>query len=381
MSQVNLVIKQNNTNVEQVSFSILNKLYSLVHTEEGQSSSQVSSDENDIVGSINAPAAYRDTVEYLRNKFPNLTITVTDNNYYIRFDSEEFKRVCIEDKDWGDGTGMTVAAAAEVTSLYQLFRNNINENLNLKDLQYFTAINNNFDQVCYHDYDTLIASGVTDGTFNNPTVIQTLDVIMPPNRAVFFGERMFGVSWGKLRVVINSFDWNGSYPSSTRNSTSVFEYCKFKEFTPSLIPNLTSFGNITLFRGCIIDKCIFPEGVKQTNEGFSACSINYVEYPTTIEDIGFLGNFRRDGGPFGAFNNSGCIVIKAVVPPATSTINNNYGIWPGHIYVPDNSLEAYKNAEGGWQYSAINSRLAPMREMTSTEIAMGTVTQEDIDRV
>lgn len=48
--------------------------------------SQITSGENDIVGYIRSSAAYKDAVEYLRAKFPNLTIDIPNNNYYIRFE-------------------------------------------------------------------------------------------------------------------------------------------------------------------------------------------------------------------------------------------------------------------------------------------------------
>jgi hypothetical protein len=46
-------------------------------------------------GSIYANAAYESSVLYLRAKFPNLTINVRDNNFYIKFADRTVENVLV----------------------------------------------------------------------------------------------------------------------------------------------------------------------------------------------------------------------------------------------------------------------------------------------
>jgi hypothetical protein len=75
-------------------------------------------------GSIYATAAYEDSVIYLRNKFPQLTINVQDNNFYVRFADDEVSRVLINNIS-SDGVGVSKTDAQRLTSLpLDIFRNN-----------------------------------------------------------------------------------------------------------------------------------------------------------------------------------------------------------------------------------------------------------------
>lgn len=88
-----------------------------------------------------------------------------------------------------------------------------------------------------------------------------------------------------------------------------------------------------------------------------------------------MAGFRRDSQNFGISNGTGCVVIKATTPPTTSgTINFNVCRMPAHIYVPDSSLSAYRNAGGQW--ADLSQYLAPISQMTDAEVAMGTITNK-----
>lgn len=83
---------------EIVSSAFVEKLYSLAYNGELDATSTVS-------GSIEAPAAYEDSVKYLAGyigatenpsgRFPNLKITIPNNNYYVRFNDDEFRKALI----------------------------------------------------------------------------------------------------------------------------------------------------------------------------------------------------------------------------------------------------------------------------------------------
>lgn len=138
MAQINLIIKQKNTEVEQVSSDMIDKLYNLAYEDE-ITEPKVNSTENDIVGNINAPVAYEDAVTFLRSKFPNLVISVTDNNYYIRFEDDNVLQVLLN-ASVGNGIGITTGNVQSY-KINQLFYNNTDIKY-FDELKYFTAQNN-----------------------------------------------------------------------------------------------------------------------------------------------------------------------------------------------------------------------------------------------
>lgn len=84
---MNLKIIQASDRIENVNSQVIDKLYRLAYEDPSIGlTASISSGENDIVGYIRSTAAYQDAVEYLRAKFPNLTIDIPNNNYYIRFE-------------------------------------------------------------------------------------------------------------------------------------------------------------------------------------------------------------------------------------------------------------------------------------------------------
>ena len=97
-----LKIVQNNVQ-EKTKDSAVEKLYALTKSDDITSAIAESAE---LEGNIRVDAAYEDSVTYLRNKFPKLTIDVTDNNYYIRFADKEVERVLLEN-GVGNGVGIT----------------------------------------------------------------------------------------------------------------------------------------------------------------------------------------------------------------------------------------------------------------------------------
>ena len=88
-----------------------------------------------------------------------------------------------------------------------------------------------------------------------------------------------------------------------------------------------------------------------------------------------MRGFRRDSQNFGITDGSGCVVIKATTPPQTAASwgdSTNYWRPPGHIYVPDSSLSAYRNETSG-QWPKLSGLIYPISQMTDEEVAMGTI--------
>lgn len=118
----NLIIEQNLSSAETVNNIVIEKLYKLALTSNVEN--QSSPFNMSLKGSIYATAAYEDSVIYLRNKFPQLTINVQDNNFYIRFADDEVSRVLINNIS-SDGVGVSRTDAQRLTVLpLDIFRNN-----------------------------------------------------------------------------------------------------------------------------------------------------------------------------------------------------------------------------------------------------------------
>lgn len=113
-----LKIVQNNVQ-EKTKDSVVEKLYALTKSDD---TTPAIAESAELEGNVRVDAAYEDSVTYLRNKFPNLTIDVTDNNYYIRFADKEVERVLLEN-GVGNGVGITKTDARR-TNVKQWFREN-----------------------------------------------------------------------------------------------------------------------------------------------------------------------------------------------------------------------------------------------------------------
>lgn len=118
-----LRIEQSQSSVENVNIDTIEKLYQFAKI------SNVEDQNNNfsmyLSGNISSSRAYEDSVLYLRQKFPNLIISVQDNNYYIRFADSEVERILVESSLCSDGIGFSIADATSVIQIPQnLFTNN-----------------------------------------------------------------------------------------------------------------------------------------------------------------------------------------------------------------------------------------------------------------
>lgn len=380
---ISLIVKQNNQQTEQVTSALIDTLYNLAYENE-YTEPKISSGAADIVGSINAPAAYEDAVIYLRAKFPNLNITVTDNNYYVRFKDPVFGQACIN-KYSNDGIGVTKTRLAAIADPSNLITSNDvwdsslgdkTQVTSLEDFKYFTGILNRNSNVIkgFGNATKIVFPSVTfsyDNQYDSNLVSDCNNI-----EEIDYQNAIFTCSLnGALNVI---------------NSNNVIS-----EWNDSLIPKQTNFHKIRLFWGWkALKKIIFPEGVTSTYDNARACnSLQYIEFPTTITDIGSAWDFGRNSD-----HRIPAMVIKAVTPPDWYGYNPTnlsyfgrgfgYDLMPLNIYVPDNSVTAYKSFVNGgtsneqaWASDYIKGLIKPLSELPQTYREMGTVTQEDIDRV
>ena len=133
-----LNIQQSTQSSETVASSVIEKLYNLAITstvEDENNNFQMS-----LKGTLTAISAFRDSVQYLRDKFPQLTITVQDNAYYIRFADNNVYQT-LNNAGYGDGIGITEFEASTI-KFGNLFKGNTSIT-SFNEFSYFTTQQNN----------------------------------------------------------------------------------------------------------------------------------------------------------------------------------------------------------------------------------------------
>lgn len=143
-----LIIKQNTSNIESVSSELIDRIYQLTKPDvaTGQPAANAV-----LVGRLQTPAAYEDAVSFLNTQFSSsqdngsdLQIAVLNNNYYIRFADEIVVTALTNAGVIEEGEGLTVAKAATSTFNRTLFKNNqLIEHFD--EFKYFTKMNQNTD--------------------------------------------------------------------------------------------------------------------------------------------------------------------------------------------------------------------------------------------
>lgn len=122
-----LRIEQNNGVIEEVSSSVITKLYEIAHAGLDVSSN--------LQGRLHVSKAYGDEIDWLTTHYPNLYI-IADNRY-IRFEDDDTFRFFLA--SIGDGIGITQQDMSTVTTSTFTFKNNTTLT-NLNDFKYCTGI-------------------------------------------------------------------------------------------------------------------------------------------------------------------------------------------------------------------------------------------------
>lgn len=118
------------------------------------------------------------------------------------------------------------------------------------------------------------------------------------------------------------------------------------------LPNLTSLGQAAFFHTGIKKVTNLGSITSIGTDTFRECySLIFVRIPSTVTTIG--------SNAFLEYHNGMVMVVEAVIPPATS--NSPVA---DTIYVPDESVDAYKAATG---WSSAASKIHPMSEYTGTD--------------
>lgn len=366
---------EQNSNIEIVNSTLIQKLYdislSIPEPVQGQE------DDVQISGNIQSTYAYKNAINYLTTRFPNLQINITQD-YYIPFEDSTLGNFAIQ--HYGDGIGCTAAMVAAVTSRNtfwgtQMLDAQKSQVTSLNDFQYFTGINNSID-----DNSALISG------FSNATSIK-------------FPDTTFSYTYRWSRIIVEGNFQDIDYGNAVFNGPVDYTGMLYiiwgnrlaSQWKDSYLPKQNAYHRVRLFTSWDkIPKIIFPEGKTEIWENYIECeSLQYVEYPSTTNIMGEGLDFCKNG------RNIECIVIKAVTPPSwvgwdSTSSGSGFGYFkfPQAIYVPDNSVTAYTSVVNGgttnesvWANPNIKAVIKPMSTMPQVYRNMGTVTQEDINRV
>lgn len=379
----NLNIQQGQI-TENVTSEVIDKLYKLALASKVENSDNLFN--MSLSGNIYASTAYEDAVVYLREKFPNLTINVPTDGYFIRFIDPVISNIIIN--QFGDGVGATRNQLSSVLTLNNRFRaynyTDFLEAESYDDLQYFTGLTNYIFMLTFQNAD--------DALFKD-TASYASNVKVMKKKSFTFPKTTIYVDGGSDNTVLRGDVWNkhvefehidisgvNAIGKNTNSYLATYIDCKFENIVlPSFTEQLCRFFK----SNGILGKFIYPEGVTRAIDNFEGCNVSYIEYPTTIQSINLFDHFRKDSN---VFWNTGCIVFKSVTPPTQDQIGDGSVKMVATIYCPANSVAAYRTwadsivASNGAQPLS-NVQIKSMAEMSQSERAMGTVTQEDIDRV
>lgn len=176
--------------------------------------------------------------------------------------------------------------------------------------------------------------GITMGQIQAVTVLDCVS----GNRTT--GEKISFKNFNELRYFTSVITLGG------------FNYVYFDDLViPSHITNITG----TSFQNAIFNSVIVEEGVKHAlSNSFwdRCCGYGVVVLPSTLET--FKSTFGY--GPAGIANATN-VIIKATTPP--ERVGAAYVDWfkiRTILYVPDESVEAYKSAEGYENHQAIRGK-------------------------
>lgn len=323
-----LEIKQNSLQ-ENVSAEVIDKLYNLTYEDSTLGiDPEVDSQRGDIVGNIISPAAYEDAVNFLRDKFgpdvanniEGLTITVIDNNYYVRFKDPAIEAIIAA--QFGSDGKITVSQAAAVTALpNNMFANNTD----IEDFSDFARVLPNcrtIGEKCFQNSSIKYFdfSNIATGSFYESFKDSQLegDLSMPLLTGIL--NRAF------INTKISSISNLGSITKITGNSSyaaSSFRNCT--NLTSIVFPPTIVSVEQGAFEGCTNINSIKGE------ENIVTCQFRIYSINLTNDVINLakcesiwsncFGVRNYEDGKKGAF---GQIYIPKIKQTANSGYSNNY---------------------------------------------------------
>lgn len=381
---------EQNSNVEVVDSNIIHKL-----AEEAQDCDASSN----MAGNLQTNKAFRSDVNFLTTKFPGLSINA--QNYYIDFADDEVARVM--NSNYGDGTGVTEAEAAAITSSdpnpFLLFRGNT-EIETFDELKYLTSIDTLYYSGAYYNpngafesctnlksIDLTNVKKIGGNTFSSCSNLETLKNFRPTE--IFLDSRE-GYQFYKC-IKLKSIDlslctriprhsFNGDVSLETVGSLSNITFVDLYAFANcnklTLEIDFPLYGNDKIGAGAFyntkitaikdLGRCVSIHGNGYSADvgwrcgAFAHCtSLRYANLPATLTEIQICA-FHGDT----ALEYIKCL---ATIPPTLGETNPTDENFPFYnttcnFYVPDASVNDYKAASG---WDGIASRIFPLSQFST----------------
>lgn len=260
---------------------------------------------------------------------------------YIKFEDPWVERICIA--NWSsDGVGLTYEDAERVTDLGTVFKGNTYI-VSFNEFQYFKGLLN-YNNV-FEGCTSLLEITLPD----NMTIIR---------RAMFSGcnslKNIYGIEnikhiedWGLNQL--SSYTKDIVLPNLESLGENSLRVCAFV--------NVLNLGTVKVipfscFYKCPLKKIIIPNTV--TEIGYTAVAdaltLEFLDIP---ENVSVIGGYAFSG------QNLVNVIFRPITPPSfgTSIFGSTYK--PQNIYVPDESVEAYKTAAN---FSSYANLIKPLSE-------------------
>ena len=260
------------------------------------------------------------------------------NTDTIVFEDLNVKAICCKNWDTNNDGELSYAEAAAVKDIGDVFSRNSNI-IAFNEFKYFT--------------------GVTKLSAKAFTACRNLWKISIPENVICFEDgNAWGNSYGSISNVVNDKDHYGTFLGASITNLilpekfesigiSALQYTALKSI--KLNKNLKSINKAALKQCYELDSVELPDGlIVIDDDAFAGCSkLTTITIPESVTNVG--------AGAFSSNDKMSIIYCKPSVPPVCST-RSSYDGPLGHtsvsgkiIYVPMESLDAYKKAEG-WEY-------------------------------
>jgi hypothetical protein len=350
--------------------------------------------------------AYEDTVTALQAKFSRLELVIS-GEWYIRFADSVVGGIVIS--NWGDGTGITRAMAAKVTSLNSKFKGNTNIKY-FDELKYFT----NMVKIASDEFNGCSSLETIDLTnittlgaavfFNCTSLLEAyLPNLSESSNSVFYGCSSLKIvrDLGSIKVLSRGY-WSSKYWGYFQNCTSLEEvylpetiveleraafydckmltkihnteyiekvgqsafvevamdaYSKDGSVIPKLdLSNCTTLDASSPFDGAYIDYVYLPKLVSLTGGYFNNniyCNgsfSGYRGYTMHVRKVYLRDVTEIGAGTFANNNALKVLIIDNINPPTLASMSFGYSPMP-NIYVPDGYEPSYKTADGWSSYA------------------------------
>lgn len=288
-----LKVENQNNNIEIVNAAIIQKLYNLaLGIEQNLEVGESLSDYVSLKGNLQADHAYQNALTYLNNqtKFPDLQVSVPSGAEYIQVSDELFEKACIA--KYGDGVGVIASQIRNITTLSDwYFSSRDSQTTNVIDVSKVSTID-------ISGFTNLLNIGAS--AFNGVTNIQ--NIILPPNlKRLSYndGSGSFGGCFRGNNVLTTIQLPNGLEEIGDRCFMSCSNLTSI-EFPQSLkyIGGSSSAQEWGVFYETGLTSITFPNGLLTIGDQCFSCTpiTGTIIIPGSVN---FLGEraFERNGGP------------------------------------------------------------------------------------